>query len=51
VRGSAIFLAWNLSGGDESRPGVFRPMRDLRDVFGAPLDNRIMLKVNYWFSL
>jgi hypothetical protein len=51
VRGSAIFLAWNLSGGDESRPGVFRPMRDIRDVFGAPLDNRVMLKVNYWFSL
>jgi hypothetical protein len=52
VRGSAIFLAWNLTGGDdETNRGLFRPMRDLRDVFGAPLDNRIMLKANYWFSL
>jgi hypothetical protein len=51
VRGSAVFLAWNVTGGDESSPGIFRPMRDLRDVFEAPLDNRLMLKVNYWFSL
>jgi hypothetical protein len=51
VRGSALFLAWNLTGGDEARPGIFSPMRDLRGVFGAPLDNRLMLKANYWFSL
>jgi hypothetical protein len=47
VRGSALFLAWNLTGGDEARPGIFSPMRDLRGVFGAPLDNRLMLKANY----
>jgi hypothetical protein len=51
IRGSTIFLAWNLTGSDEQRPGVFQPMRDIRGVFGAPLDNRIMLKANYWFSL
>ena len=51
VRGSTIFLAWNVIGGDESSPGLFRPMRDLGNVFGAPLDNRVMLKANYWFSL
>jgi hypothetical protein len=51
MRGSTIFLAWNVTGGDESRPGLFRPFRDIGDVFGAPLDNRIMLKANYWFTL
>jgi hypothetical protein len=51
IRGSTIFLAWNLTGSDEQRPGLFQPMRDIRGVFGAPIDNRVMLKANYWFSL
>ena len=51
LRGSTIFLVWNLQGADTSRPGVFDVGRDLGDVFGAPKDNRFIIKANYWLSL
>jgi hypothetical protein len=51
LRGSTIFLVWNLQGADASRPGVFDLGRDLGDVFGAPKDNRFIIKANYWLSL
>jgi hypothetical protein len=51
LRGSALFFAWNVQGSDASRPGVFSPMRDFGDTFGAPLDHRFMVKANYWLSL
>jgi hypothetical protein len=51
LRGSTIFLVWNLQGADASRPGVFDFGRDLGDVFGAPRDNRFIIKANYWLSL
>jgi hypothetical protein len=51
LRGSTIFLVWNLQGADASRPGMFDFGRDLGDVFGAPKDNRFIIKANYWLSL
>ena len=51
LRGSTVFLAWNVQGSDDARPGIFRPWQDLTDVFDASFDHRILLKANYWLSL
>jgi hypothetical protein len=50
VRGSTLFVVWDLSQEDESRPGAFHPTRDLRDVFGAPAKQVVMAKITYWFN-
>jgi hypothetical protein len=46
VRGSALFLVWNMSTADASRPGVFSPFRDLADTFGADGTHVFMIKMN-----
>ncbi len=51
VRGSTLFVAWNLSTLDEARPGVFRPLADLGDALGADGTNVLLIKANYWWSL
>jgi hypothetical protein len=51
VRGSALFLVWNMSTADASRPGVFSPFRDLGDTFGADGTHVFMIKMNYWLGL
>jgi hypothetical protein len=51
LRGSAVYFVWNVQGSDGARPGLFNLGRDFQDVFGAPLDNRFMIKANYWLSL
>jgi Domain of unknown function (DUF5916) len=50
MRGSTLFVAWNISTSDESRPGVFSPWRDLGDTFTASGPQVFMVKVNYWLS-
>jgi uncharacterized protein DUF5916 len=49
--GSTLFLVWNLSTSDTSRPGVFSPLRDLGDAFGADGTHVFMIKMNYWLGL
>ena len=51
VRGSTLFLVWNMSTIDETRPGVFAPLEDLGSVFGAAGTHVFMVKLNYWLGL
>ena len=51
MRGSTLFVVWNMSTSDESRPGVFSPRRDLADAFRAPGSHVFVVKMNYWLSL
>ena len=51
VRGSTVFFVWNLQGSEFLESGRFSPLSDVRDVFGAPLDNVFMIKANYWLAL
>ena len=50
VRGSTLFVVWNRSTADSSRPGVFSPGRDLAGAFSAPGAHALAVKVNYWFA-
>jgi hypothetical protein len=50
-RGSTLFLVWNVSNSDDSRPGVFSAWRDLRSGFGAGGTQVFMVKFNYWLGL
>jgi hypothetical protein len=51
MRGSTLFVVWNMSTSDESRAGVFSPRRDLADAFRAPGSHVFVVKMNYWLSL
>lgn len=51
VKGSALFVVWNRSGNDETRPGSFAPLRDLGGAFGAEGTNVFLVKWNYWMGL
>jgi hypothetical protein len=51
VRGSTLFVVWNMATSDESRAGDFSPKRDLRTAFGAPGNHVFVVKMNYWLSL
>jgi hypothetical protein len=33
-----------------SRPGEFRPLRDLRTAFGADATHIVMVKASYWLN-
>jgi hypothetical protein len=50
IRGSTLFVVWNLSASDTSRPGVFSPGRDLAGAFGAPGSHAFAVKINYWIT-
>jgi len=50
LRGSTLFVVWNVSTEDTSRPGVFRPLHDLGDAFGAPARHAVMAKLTYWLN-
>lgn len=50
-RGSTLYLVYNVSNSDASRPGEFSPFRDLRSGFGAPGSQVLMVKFNYWLGL
>ena len=50
VRGSTLFVVWNLSTEDTSRPGVFSPLRDLGETFSTPARHVLMAKLTYWLN-
>ena len=51
LRGSALFVVWNLSTSDElARKGIFSPFRDLGGAFGAAGTNTVAIKLSYWFA-
>jgi hypothetical protein len=50
VRGSTLFVAWNLAASDLSRPGTFSALRDLGDAFGAEGTHAVMVKISYRLS-
>jgi hypothetical protein len=50
-RGSTLYLVYNVSNSDPSRPGVFTPFRDIRSGFGAAGTQVLMVKFNYWLGL
>lgn len=50
-RGSTLYLVWNVSNSDSTRPGEFSALRDLRTGFGAAGTQVLMVKFNYWLGL
>jgi hypothetical protein len=50
IRGSTLFIVWDISQEDTSRPGSFSPMRDLGDAFGATAKHVLMVKATYWMN-
>jgi hypothetical protein len=50
-RGSTLYLVYNVSNSDDSRPGEFSAFRDLRSGFGAAGTQVLMVKFNYWLGL
>lgn len=50
VRGSTLFVVWNLSTFNDSRSGVFSPFKDLAGAFSGDGDRILMIKLNYWLS-
>lgn len=50
VRGSTLFVVWDLSQADSTRPGSFDAFRDLGTAFGADANHVVMVKVSYWLN-
>lgn len=50
LRGSVLYVAWNLATSDTSRPGTFDPLRDLGDAFDGVGTHALTVKVSYWLS-
>jgi hypothetical protein len=50
LRGSTLFVVWDMSQADSTRPGVFSPFRDLRSAFGADATHVLMVKATYWMN-
>ena len=51
MRGSTLFVVWNMATSDTSRAGQFSAARDLQTAFGAPGTHVFVVKLNYWLSL
>jgi hypothetical protein len=50
-RGSTLFLVWNVTNSDDTRPGQFSAFRDLRSGFASSGTQVLMVKLNYWLGL
>ncbi|HUP38695.1 MAG TPA: DUF5916 domain-containing protein [Vicinamibacterales bacterium] len=50
LRGSTLFLVWNVATSDSSREGEFSALRDLRTGFSAPGTHVFVAKMSYWFT-
>lgn len=50
VRGSTLFLVWNMATSDDSRKGEFSALRDLGSGFGARGSHVFVAKLSYWFA-
>jgi hypothetical protein len=48
--GSTLYAVWTRQQQDLSNPGVFAPGRDFRQMFGAPGDDVVMVKMAYWLG-
>jgi hypothetical protein len=48
--GSTLFVVWNRSASDESRPGIFAPWQDVGGAFAADGSHVFMIKMNYWLG-
>ena len=51
LRGSTLFVVWNMSTVDAARPDEFSPLQDLGSAFGADGTHVFMVKMNYWLGL
>jgi hypothetical protein len=50
LRGSTLFLVWNMATSDDSRKGEFSALRDLRTGFSAPGSHVFVAKLSYWIT-
>ena len=50
IKGSTLFVVWNLSQAEHSRPGLFSPWRDLGSAFSGESTNVFMVKASYWIN-
>ena len=50
LRGSTLFVVWNMGTSDQSRPGEFSAWRDLGTGFTAPGTNVFVVKLSYWLT-
>ena len=50
IRGSTLFVVWNRTASDLSRPGTFSPWRDIGDTFSAPGTNVLAVKLTRWLA-
>ncbi len=51
LRGSTLFVVWNMSTFDAARPGVFSPLQDFGSAFRADGTHVFMVKMTYWLGL
>ena len=49
--GSTIFVVWQRQQSERATLGDFDFSRDASELFGAPADDRFIVKVNYWLGL
>jgi hypothetical protein len=49
--GSTVFLVWQRAQADRALVGDFDLGRDAGALFGAPADDRFIVKVSYWLGL
>lgn len=49
--GSTVFLVWQRVQDDQAAVGDFDFSRDAGELFGAPADDRFIVKINYWLGL
>jgi len=45
-----LFVVWDRSQADYTRPGVFRPLSDISSAFRADATHTLMVKVTYWIN-
>ena len=48
--GSALFVVWTQARHDGTGADFGSPVRELWDAFRPPADNKVLLKVSYWFA-
>jgi hypothetical protein len=50
LRGSTLYVVWNLSQSDATRPGEFGRLRDIGSAFGAGANHVFLVKLTYWLN-
>ena len=50
LRGSTLFVVWNLTQSNSTRPGDFRAVRDIGRAFSADASHTFLVKVSYWLN-